>query len=145
MLALPICIVAAHASRSSARRSLGLCNQLSKPLRCNWHLRDDGILRDLDDRCLDRGSNGGNGGYRARLADSLDPFRVVTSLRSLRNDQWLEPNIGNARNGIVRPRRGPEIPVGREDRLFEECVSNAMHDAAMKLAFHDHGVDIATG
>ena len=78
---------------------------------------------------------------RARLADALDADGVDRR----RRDRLVElevREIRRPRQRVVEHRAREELPLVAVDRALPERLSDALGDAAVQLAVHDHRVDL---
>src|SRR5262245_56111234 len=96
------------------------------------------------ERVVDGVDYGDRRADRAALAQTLGP-----------GDRGLRPclavmdldrrNLARGRRQVVRETRGEDVAALVVDDLLEQCVGDALGDAAVNLAVDDHGIDQPSG
>src|SRR3546814_15755729 len=89
------------------------------------------------EQCIDDGWRRTNG---ARFAAALAAQRIVRAWCAY----GAQPEIGEigcARHGVVHIAARQQLAVFVVSTLLDQRLPNALHDAALHLAFDDHGVD----
>jgi hypothetical protein len=91
-------------------------------------------------RVNDRVDDRGGAGDRAGLADALDAQRMGGRRRlgSIGRDRW---QVRSAGQQVLRERTRDEVPALVVDRVLVEGLGDALHHAAVHLAFDDQRVD----
>ncbi len=110
----------------------------------NTARRGDRGTVDLDavvgERVLHRVGHRGGGRDDAALAHALDAEGVDRG-GEVHVDDLERRHLVGARQGIVHQRAGEELPRVVVDQRLAQRAAEALGDAAVELAFHDHRVD----
>ena len=99
-------------------------------------MADAAVAERVDHRIHHRGERAGAAG----LAAALDAERVGRCRRRMIGERERR-HVGGARHGVIHERAGEQLAVAVVDRLFHQRLADALHHAAVQLAFDDQRID----